>query len=60
MWQESTEINTRSQNSREEEGDRDRGIIIQQFEGKWTLVKEMSYQSLLDEQAEEDGISHLP
>lgn len=36
------------------------GITLEQSEGKLIQVKKLSYQSLLDEQAEEDGISHFP
>lgn len=48
-------VNTEKQ----EEEDRKRGIIQQYISLKWKL-KKLSYQSLLDEQAEEDGISNLP
>lgn len=46
-----------SQNSKEKKRDQV-GEIRFPAEGIWTLVK--SYQSLLDEQTEEDGIPHLP
>lgn len=51
--EEGTHINTRGQiHKGRRERDRDVGITLERSEGKLTRVKKLSYQSLLDEQAE--------